>query len=508
MATTINLLSDQQGFYTKSASSGVNYLLGAITQPWTATNSTVELISTEFLTTDRYVLRIAPNTTSDIVLTLSSVELYKKDNGKTLSFNCQIKPPTQVNITTVLSIDGETTPDGYQQTIPGSVYGAVHSNTVVVPTGEDIHYASISITISGHENNNIYFSVPNLIDDLGFYKNYFVAAARNLMPDFFWQIDSVQQYPTAPFHRLMDVLTTEANESRVELLEIFPYELWETNGLQIEDGSAWHHSTLVNPQYARPEYIPWLSQFIGNRIVNNVTDGNGNLHFIDKNRARSFVEWQLLESSYGRASGTRQSLINSVKQVLGSTKDFSDSTYSVSLTANYNDDPWSILIQTLENETPDASVGDSSILVLSAVEPARPLGYKIYHNTVSDFFFTLNDITYGVLDEFPLGEVSLPTGAPVVTSASVSANAAVLEFLPLSSTGEDGGGVISNYQYALSTDGGSSYGAFQTLSPAKGSPPITITGLSSSQLYYVKLKAINDAGTSTIQSTPFSFTTL
>ena len=107
-----------------------------------------------------------------------------------------------------------------------------------------------------------------------------------------------------------------------------------------------------------------------------------------------------------------------------------------------------------------------------------------------------------------MGPVILPTAAVDVLSASVSTDAAVLTFLPLSATGDDGGGVISNYEYALSTDGGSSYGAYQTLSPAKGSPPITITGLSSGQLYHVKLKAINEAGTSTFESTGFSFTTL
>ena len=507
MATTVNFLSDKQGLYSYSRATQNTVNIDSYDYEWSTTNSTSSLIATEFFTVDRYTIRIAPSTTSDIVLSLSSVELVKSDNGKTLSFNCRIKPPSEVTITATLSIDGQTVPDGHLSTIPGGIYNAIQSNTVVVPDDGIVHYASIEINIAGHQNQNIYFTHPNLIDDRAFYSNYFVAAARNLMPDFYWEIDSAQTFPTAPLHKLMDILTTRANESRLEFQEIFPYEIYEYNQVSL-DTESWKYSTLVNPSFVKTEYIPWLAQFTGNKIVKNITDGNGNLHFADSNRARGFLEWQLGESSYGRGAGTRKALISAASQVLGQTKDLEDSTYSVSLTANYLNDPWSILIQTLENETPDASTGDSSVLVLTAVEPARPLGYKIYHNTISEFFFTLNDITYGILDDFQLGDVSLPTAAPSISSASVGATAVTLYFAPLSATGDDGGGVISNYQYSLSTNGGSTYGAYQVLSPGKGSPPITITGLSSSQAYYVKLKAINEAGVSTFESAAFAFTTL
>jgi hypothetical protein len=141
------------------------------------------------------------------------------------------------------------------------------------------------------------------------------------------------------------------------------------------------------------------------------------------------------------------------------------------------------------------------------MEPARPMGYRIFHTTVDEFYLTLDDLSYGRLGEVQLGPVVLPTSAIDVTSASVGATAATFYFLPLSATGGDGGGVISNYEYALSTNG-FSFGAYQALSPAKGSPPITITGLNSGQLYYVKFKAINEAGTSEEESTAFVFTTL
>jgi hypothetical protein len=142
------------------------------------------------------------------------------------------------------------------------------------------------------------------------------------------------------------------------------------------------------------------------------------------------------------------------------------------------------------------------------MEPARPMGYKIYHETIDEFYLTLDDLSYGRLSEIRLGVVVAPTDAPdSIVVSSVTSTTATLTFLPLSVPGGgDGGGIISNYEVAISTDG-VAYGAYAPLSPAKGSPPITITGLSSSTSYYVKLKAVNEAGTSAVESTPVTFTT-
>ena len=100
---------------------------------------------------------------------------------------------------------------------------------------------------------------------------------------------------------------------------------------------------------------------------------------------------------------------------------------------------------------------------------------------------------------------SVPTGAPTSLAVSGSAGAAsvTLTFV----AGADGGSDITNYQYALSTDSGSTYGSYTTLSPADASSPITVTGLTASQAYYIKLRAVNAIGTATIESSAVSFTT-
>jgi hypothetical protein len=292
-----------------------------------------------------------------------------------------------------------------------------------------------------------------------------------------------------------------------EYKEIYPFERNEiTNAVELAEPVA--NSALVNPAFVKDKYVNWLSQFTGSTVRKNISKADGSRFFSNYAEERAYIEWQLLNSYYGRSAGTRSALINSARQVLISTKDDTEPTKSVSITPNYNGDNWSFLVRTLENETPDASNGESSHLVLAAMEPARPMGYKIFHETIDEFYLTLDDISFGRLSEIRLGVVVAPTDAPdSITVTSVTSTTATLTFLPLSVPGGgDGGGLISNYQYALSTNG-TTYGSYAALSPAKGSPPITITGLSSSTNYYVKLKAVNEAGVSAVESTPVTFTT-
>ena len=323
MARTFNLLTADSGLYS-STSSSVSISLNQSGTEWSSTNSTLSIISTEFITTLRRVCRLAPSGTNDIEISLPSQYLPFGYCGKNISFNAKIKPSSQATVTTLLSVDGETTPTGNQQTLSGGVYGAIQSNVVTIPDDAVDHEVSVLITVSGHDGGNIYLTYPNLIDDLAFYQNDIVRLSRNFMPDFYWEIDSQQQYPTAPYHRLIDILTSAIDTVKSEYSSIYPFNRYE-----VEDASdlkeSWALSSLVDPTNVRAKYINWLAQFTGSQVRKNIN--NGTSSFLMNNQLESeFIKWQLSTSYYGRAAGTRGSLIEAAQQVLFSTRDDTEST--------------------------------------------------------------------------------------------------------------------------------------------------------------------------------------
>jgi hypothetical protein len=99
--------------------------------------------------------------------------------------------------------------------------------------------------------------------------------------------------------------------------------------------------------------------------------------------------------------------------------------------------------------------------------------------------------------------VSAPQNAPTSLSATPANTSVSIAFTAPTDTG---GASITNYQYAISSNGGSTYSAYAALSPADGVSPITVTGLTQNTAYLIKLKAVNDVGVSDVESSPVSFT--
>ena len=507
MATTVNLLSERNGLYSSYLTSE-RLTVSEASPDWQVLGAAGSFIGTEFVTTNRFVYRAAPSGTGDIVFVLNAQPLNASEHGKFLSFNAKIKPGDACSVRCVLAVDGQDVDNGYTQALSGGVYGAVQSNIVQVPDVGLDQYVSASIYISGHEGTNVLMTYPNLIDDRAFYQNDYLAYMKNFMPDFYWEIDSKQNQPTAPYHRLMDILTSASHEVYREYVAMYRFDRNEI-ALVEYTSEDWANSVLVDPVYVRQKYLNWLFQFTGNPAIKNIQT-NGDEYFLNQGTEREFINWQLLSLSYGISAGTRESLINAARRVLERTRDGEPSTGAVSLTPGFGGDPWVFLVRTLENETIDALSGESSKLVLAAMEPARPLGYKLLHETVETLDFTLNDLTFGRLNQIGLGGSTAPTDAPQdVVADDIGSDYVVLSFTPMWINGYgDGGGIVSNYRYYLSTDSGSSYDSGTLLSPAKGNPPITITGLSSATEYYVKLRAINEVGEGTEESVPVVFTTL
>ena len=402
-------------FGTEYPSASTNVAVSANVTPlytyqWEFSNCTETLQSAEQATQYRYAFKVSPSSTAPVTITLSSIQLLESDNGRRFAFNALLKPSVTVNVNAKLYYDNQTSTTPFANVLYGGRYNAIRANNCVLPNDGNQHTVSIVIEVSNHDGQPIYFTSPNLIDDEFYYDNIFVSSARNYMPDFYWDLDVAQENPVAPFHKLIDALTTVAGETYEKYLEVFPFEKSEIDTLE-EQTSKYTNSTLVNPIFAETEYLDWLAQFVGAKLKKNILDGNGDKYFPNIDAENQFSRWQTATGYFGQSAGSREAMVNAVKQVLSFTDDGSDSTYSVALTQRFGNDPFAIRIQTLINETPDVTAeGETSQLVLYAVEGARPLGYSVTHTAASVFYFTIGDSTLGIIGgSIPLAPPSDPS---------------------------------------------------------------------------------------------------
>ena len=145
-----------------------------------------------------------------------------------------------------------------------------------------------------------------------------------------------------------------------------------------------------------------------------------------------------------------------------------------------------------------------SFVALDPVDTTSPITISGL-TAATAYYFKLKAVN-DMGDSVASAAVSISTlatpDAPTSLSATPSTTSVSISFTP----GAQGGSAITNYQYALSTNGGSTYGSFTALNPADATSPITISGLSQGTAYYVKLKGVNTDGAGA-ESNAVSFAT-
>jgi hypothetical protein len=356
---------------------------------WTSTESTA-----------MYALGTTLNTP------IASMSNYIKNVPIGLVPSIKVRPVRMFNVEDVLP------PEAVRTIVYPGRFTTIRSNVQELPiSNEDYYYLDVSITVSGHEGQPFYITTPNLIEDFLYNRNPYVYSAKRSMPDFYWHLDSTQENPSAPLHRLIDCMMTGARDVFDEYMRIYVYEPGQLGLLAEQFRTNNVHSTLVNPDYVNQRYAPWLSQFNGHKLkkniqytvnsITNTTYTEPQPMFESDGAKEAFIKWQLKNGYYGRAAGTTDALKEAAKQVLHYTKNSTQSTYFVSITPHYGGDPFKILIRTLVNETFDCTEdGEESSALLDAIELAKPMGYKVYHQALENLEFRIGDN----LGTYPLGD--------------------------------------------------------------------------------------------------------
>lgn len=361
---------------------------------WTATNASISVVSEKYVQPLNYSLRVQPtNPANAIVLTLPLVQPSDNDsNGSQVQFHCQIYGETSMNVVAELENLTTSASASYQQVLTSGKWNSVWSPVVdvgVINTAVDDIEFSVQITITNHDGFVFYLSMPHIVNELGIYKNTFVANWRKFIPTFIWDKDKVQEYPNYTLTKLFHSLTLLASYSTVLYSRFFEY-LNEEISIQ-NSSSSFRFSQLVNPLYVDEEYVTWLTQFNGTPIYKSIPTTSSTEAI---SNVTNSIEWQLVNAYFGRNAGTTEAIRECTKQVLTGFK----VCYIVPGGSFFQ-----INIYTILSETPGVTnQGDSSPEVLAIVEKTRPMGFTVEHSAYTTLPFILDDPTYGVLNVAPL----------------------------------------------------------------------------------------------------------
>ena len=367
-----------------------------------------------------------PQSASAGTISLTSAQIELTDLSHPMVFTCGVKMPSGGSVTVSLG--------HYDQEVENSVYttrvfkgstpvvnalgvenpqwNIVRTNTITPTSNIGTVGMSIHVTFTPTvPTETIYFTLPVLCGNLEFVsRNKLLRYVMVSMPEVFRLIDLEQEGDLAlPFMRLMDIFTTG--------LDVGWQELGQYRYLDIEEGfkdsDDTTKSTLVNPDVADFATLVWLCKFTGTRPITRyessldvvttpfeLGDGLGSGSDLDSGdgllltsyselnppplsltNQEELLRWQLDYGYYGINSGTLPAVIDAAKRQLVGDK-------TLVYDYDFEAEPWVINLQSEWFETYGATgeeeIGNSSQLVLNAVEYARPLGVKITHVMVGD----------------------------------------------------------------------------------------------------------------------------
>lgn len=258
----------------------------------------------------------------------------------------------------------------------------------------------ITISIEKNQSETAYFSSPVFVPQMEFAnESTALGKVASLLPQFMLEDDfSITEPIDMPLMRFIDVCTVGLDSVINKTLDM--------SYLDAQDGKDEQSintlSTLVNPRAAQVSDLLWLAKFVGTKPVTRFTSSteeetdafvldSSELNSADTLRITSYsslnppvfdlevqrdlLDWQISTGSFGFNAGTTSAIEDSVKLMLIGNK-------TVNLDYDYSTNPFEIEIQTPWYETlgaDETKIGESSVLVMEAVQRAKPVGVLLTH---------------------------------------------------------------------------------------------------------------------------------
>lgn len=396
-----NYVDDYSGLYTTDLE-GATYDISTYPIQWNFLNnsSTPKIDTTTFRRSSRLSIEIKnPNSNP---YSFESIEFVIPSDRieNEFSFNALLKCNSPAQVSIYLYDYGElfSSVEPVVTELSTSEWTACFSNVIeFADKNRPVYGLGVRIVISNHNGQIVHFTMPNLVEDKPFLNSTYYRPARQFFPDVYYDVDSQQTSPTFPFFKLWHSLTGVSDTVMKQYINIFQYEDEEKPVAiksQINSSNYLDFSSqLTNPEIMPDHYTAWASMFIGNLIKNGIYVSGQDV--IDD--SLDFKRRQIGTRMYGFSAGTKGALKNAARSVIGEDA-------AVIITPNWNNDEWAIMVRTLTASTPGVSgSGQSSSAVYYTMEPAKPAGYTLMHQSIDEITFVLDDNDFGVFNQSVLG---------------------------------------------------------------------------------------------------------
>ena len=272
MATTVNFL-DNDTALKATDSSGSLRKIQDVTPSWQFSGGSAVLSDAESdrLVPNFFAYKIQPNnSTGTVNVYIDYVPIPAANSADfDLMFHAQLRGSGSLYVSTVIAESNQPSPTPHVTNTDIGRFSQIRSNHFVPDDITVESFVRVQMSITEHNGEPIYFTIPALIDDNAFYQNQVVQNARKFMPSFYWDIDSQQEDPDNPLFKLIDVLSTTMNDTVSTYANWFDYELGELSpsftGLE-----QITRSTLTDAEYHDPSVRSWLAQFTGHPLIANI----------------------------------------------------------------------------------------------------------------------------------------------------------------------------------------------------------------------------------------------
>lgn len=367
---------------------------------WTFTGCTPTISREDTPVNATSMIVLTPTTSSSVInISLSAWEIPAEYRAGIVDFGCYLKSNGKIEVSiTASNIAGVSflpEDDAFvSQTktfIPAKgswVFPRV--NRISTGIAETPQFVSITIQITNHGGNLVYFARPILVPTFFHLDDEPTAVLQSYLPEEWLDIDATSGNVVSAMGKLLHVLGVAYEDCHQLHSEIKNLDHIDS----YNDGVDEFSSTLVSPDYIPKERARWLAQFVGTVLIDpsagltpwanlptvwanwvnldSLTDLDTIVDWsevegynVELIGIEEYFQWQIKTQAYSANGGTLGGMKDAIARV-------QDGTKTVFIT-HHPTQEWTILIRTVESET-------SPLLLASAAYAAKPAGFKLIIN--------------------------------------------------------------------------------------------------------------------------------